>query len=144
MNAAVLIPAGEHHRGGRVGWLQSQCPVRPMPVVVVDVDPEYSFEMLAPDDQQPVEILGADGPDPALRVSVGVRCLDWRQHHIRALGAEDLVERSAELPVTVADEEAHPAPLLLHACKRLRACWVTQAASGLAVTPAKCTTLVSS
>ena len=32
MNAVVLVPADEHHRGGRVGWLQAQCPMRPMPV----------------------------------------------------------------------------------------------------------------
>jgi hypothetical protein len=113
MNAAVLIPADEHQRGGRVGWSQSQRLMRPMPVEVVDVDPEHSFKMPAPDDQQPVETLGADGPDPALRASVGVRRLDWRQHHVGALRVEDVVKRSAELPVTVADEEAHPAPLLL-------------------------------
>jgi hypothetical protein len=40
MNAVVLIPADELDRGGQVRWSQPQRPMRPMPVVVVDVDPE--------------------------------------------------------------------------------------------------------
>jgi hypothetical protein len=73
MNAVVLIPADELDRGGQVRWSQPQRPMRPMPVVVVDVDPEHSLEMSAPDNQQPVEALGADGPDPPLRAGVGPR-----------------------------------------------------------------------
>jgi hypothetical protein len=59
MNAGALILADELHGGGRVWWSQSQRPMRPMPVVMVDVDPEHSLEMLSPDDQQPVNALGA-------------------------------------------------------------------------------------
>jgi hypothetical protein len=46
MNAVVLILADELHRGGQVRWSQCQRPMRPMPVVVVNVDPEHSREML--------------------------------------------------------------------------------------------------
>jgi hypothetical protein len=142
MNAAVLIPAEEHHRGRRVGWLHSQRPMRPMPVVVVDVDPEHSFMMLARDDQQPVETLGLDGPDPALRAR-------WRwapglaQHHVDALRAEDVVERWAELPVTVADEEAHPASLLLQYLREVAGLLGYPGVVGVGWYPAKCTNLVS-
>src|SRR5262245_57159351 len=79
-----------------------------------------------------------------LRASVGVRCLDWRQHHFGVLCAEDVVERSAELPDMVADEEAHPASLLLQCLRAVEGMRGYEAPSGLAVTPAKCTKLVSS
>jgi hypothetical protein len=40
-------------------------------VEVVDVCREDSFEVAAVEDQEPVEALAADAPDPALHVRVG-------------------------------------------------------------------------
>ncbi len=40
--------------------------MRPLAVVVVDVDAEHAFEVTAVEDQQPVETLGTYGPDEAL------------------------------------------------------------------------------
>jgi hypothetical protein len=103
MNAGALTPADEQHRSGRVGWLQSRRPMRPVRVVVADVDPEHPFEMLAPHEQQPVEALGTDSPDPPLRVGVGVGCLHWCDQYLGVLRAEHIVEPTAELGVTIAD-----------------------------------------
>jgi hypothetical protein len=66
-------------RGGR-GWrLQPERPVRTMDVVVGAIDPEDLFQMTSPDDQEPVETLGADRAYPPLRMGVRVRRLDWRE-----------------------------------------------------------------
>ena len=54
-----------------------------------------------------------------------------------ALGGEDGVEGRGELGVSVTDEELdRRSPARRVPCERLRACWVTQSATGLAVTPA--------
>ena len=86
-----------------------------MSVVVLDIDPEDLFQVTTADGQQPVQALGADGTDPALRVGVRVRRLDRRDEHLGTLGAEHVVEPTTELGVPVADEEAHlPALLAQH------------------------------
>jgi hypothetical protein len=83
-----------------------------------------------PDDEQPIQALGTNCPDPALCVGVRVRRLDRRQHDVGALRAEHVVEAVVELRVTVAQQEAPPASLLSNTSSRLRACWVTHAALG--------------
>ena len=55
--------------------------MRPAAVVVIGVDAEDAFEVPAPEDQQPVEAFAADAADPALHMSVRVRCLDGRADH---------------------------------------------------------------
>ena len=47
--------------------------MRPLAVVVVDVDAEDAFEVAPIQDQQPVQALGAHGSDEALRDRVGER-----------------------------------------------------------------------
>jgi hypothetical protein len=47
--------------------------MRPLPVVVVDVDAEHAFEMSAVEDQQPVKTFRADAADEAFRDRVGLR-----------------------------------------------------------------------
>ena len=78
MNAAfsTLIHDGQY--GGRIRRLELQRPVRPVPVVVLDVDSEDLLVVPATHDQQPVKALGPYRPDPALGVGVGVRRLHWR------------------------------------------------------------------
>jgi hypothetical protein len=58
-------------------------------------------------------------------------------------GAEYVVEAGGELRVPVTEQEAYRRPRSSSTSNRLRACWVTQRLSGLAVTPARCTRLVS-
>ena len=58
-----------HHRHGRT---VTEAAVRTAPVVVLDVDAENADQLLAADDQQLVQTLSADRPDPALGNGVGV------------------------------------------------------------------------
>jgi hypothetical protein len=53
--------------GGSVRRLKLERPVETVPVVVLDIDPKDPLQMAAPNDQQPVQALGADRPHPALR-----------------------------------------------------------------------------
>jgi hypothetical protein len=59
----------------------------------------------AAEDEDPVEAVGAGGVDPALGEGVCIWRLDRRADHFDALGAEDLVERVAELGVAIVDED---------------------------------------
>ncbi len=108
--------------------------MRPLAVVMVDVDPEHAFEVSAIEDQQPVETLSAHSPDEALRDRVRLRCPHGCLHGPDAFAVEDLVEGGAELAVAVPDQDADT--LVREVRPRLRACWVTQAPVGLAVQPA--------
>jgi len=53
---------------------------------MVDIDAKHVLELAAAEDQQPVEALETDAADPALGVSVRVRCLDGRCGSRRFLG----------------------------------------------------------
>jgi hypothetical protein len=77
-----------------------------------DVDAQHPLQVSAADDQQPVQALGEDRADSALRERVGVGCLDWGQDHVGALGAEEVVEGPAELGVPVAQQELDASSLL--------------------------------
>jgi len=67
MDLALLILANDGQPGRRIWRLQSKRPMWPVPVVVLDVDPKDLLEVAASDDEQPVQALGADRADPALR-----------------------------------------------------------------------------
>src|SRR6266536_908399 len=70
------------------------------------VDVEHVFELAAVDDQDPVEALSSERPDPALGVSVRIRRSDRRPDDLHAFAAEHVAERAAELAVAVVNEEA--------------------------------------
>jgi hypothetical protein len=80
--------------------------MRPLAVVVVDVDTEHAFEVTPVEHEQPVQALGAHGTDEALRDRVRLRCSHRSLHDPDALAAENLIERAAVLAVAVADQEA--------------------------------------
>ncbi len=118
--------------------------MRTMRVVVVDVVRENSFEVVAVEDQEPIEALTADAPDPTF--GEGVRA--WRAYRCPddpdRLGTEHLVEGSSELLVAVVDQEPdrlRPAGERLDDVAR---CWVAHSPVGFAVTPAKFTFRVAS
>jgi hypothetical protein len=75
--------------------------VRPVLVVVPAVHGENVLEAVAAEDEDAVKAVAPDGGDPALGVDVRVRRLHGRADHIESLGAEDLVEGVAELPVAI-------------------------------------------
>jgi hypothetical protein len=79
--------------------------MRPVPVVVLDVDAESALQMRARADQHPVQALAAEGADPPLRERVCLRRLDRGADGLQALGLEHLVEGGAELGVSIVDHE---------------------------------------
>jgi hypothetical protein len=78
-----------------------------MLVVMLDVHLEHLLQVPAPDDQQPVQALGADRADPPLRECVGVGRLHRRAQHLGALGTDHVIEPATELRVTVAHKKVH-------------------------------------
>jgi hypothetical protein len=65
-----LIVADEGRSGAWVRRLKAKRPVRPMGVVVLNVDSEHVLEVAASEDQQPIQALGPDGADPPFCVRV--------------------------------------------------------------------------
>ena len=76
----------------------------PVCVVVAAVDAEHVLEMPATEDEYSVEAVGANRAYPTLGEGVCVRRLDRRADHLDAFRPEDLVERAAELGVSIMDE----------------------------------------
>ncbi len=79
--------------------------MRPLAVVMVDVDAKHAFEVTAVEDQQQVQTLRTYGSDEALRDRVCLRRAHGSLHRSDALTAEDLVEGTAVLAVAVADQD---------------------------------------
>src|SRR5713226_9015784 len=118
--------------------------MRPMTVVVVDVDAEHLLELSPADDQDPVEAVAADGADQrsanafACGARNGVRMISTPSLRKTSSKARlNLLSRSwIRNRADVARSESDQA-----SC---RACWVVQRPSGFAVQPAKCTRRVPS
>ena len=89
--------------------------MRPVRVVVLGVDAQHPFEMTAADDQQPVEALPPQAPDPALGVRPRPRRPHRRLDDTDAVGTEHLVEVARELAISVADQVAHAHALVVEA-----------------------------
>jgi heme-degrading monooxygenase HmoA len=92
-------------RRGRVWRSEVQRAMWPMAVVVVDEDSEHAVEVALIDDQQPVEALGADGPDEALCDRISLRRPHGRLDDLDAFAGEHGVKVARELAVAVADQE---------------------------------------
>src|SRR6266508_2850311 len=102
-------------RRGRVWRSEVQRAMWPMTVVVVDEGSEHAVEVALIEDQQPVEALGANGPDEALCDRISLRrphgCLD----DLDAFAGEHGVKVARELAVAVADQEPkRRRPLVKH------------------------------
>jgi hypothetical protein len=108
--------------------------MRPLAVVVVDVDAKHAFEVTAVEDQQPVQTLGTYAPDEALRDRVCLRRSHRRPHDPRALATDDFVEGAAVLAVAVADQE--PDALLGEVEAEVARLLVTKSPLGFLVQPA--------
>jgi hypothetical protein len=105
MHPAWLTVADDPQVGGWTRRLQSERPVGTVVVVVGDVDLEHLLKVPAAHDEQPVQALGPDRPDPALGVGVGVGRLHRRHKRLGSLRREDVVEGAGELRIPIADEE---------------------------------------
>ena len=95
------------------------------------------------DDQEAVEEFAAEGADEAFGDRVRPRCPHWRLDDPDVDRGEDGVEGGGELGVAVADKEPEMRPASSRSMSRLRACWVSQAPVGWAVTPRMCTRRVA-
>jgi hypothetical protein len=104
----------------RSRWLEVERAVRPLGVVVLDVDTQDTFEVAAVEDQQPVEALDADGFDEPLGDGVCLRRPDRRLDDPDASSAERLVEEAAVL--AVASRIRNRMPSSANSRPRLRAC----------------------
>jgi hypothetical protein len=144
VNSERLVYAGERQSDDWIRRLQPERPVRPVSVIVLDVDPQHLLEVPASEDQQPVQALGPYRPDPALRMGVRVRCLHRRDEHLGALSAEHVVEAAGELRVAVAQHEAPPSSSLAEHQQQVAGLLGDPTPLGLAVTPARWTRRVSS
>jgi hypothetical protein len=96
-------------RGSPGGRCLAEGTVRPVGVVVVDVDREDEVELAAVDDQDPVEELPAEAADPSLGDRVRSGRADRGAHDLDAFGTEHGVERGGELAVAVPDQVLEPA-----------------------------------
>ena len=117
--------------------------MRPMAVVVVDVLSEDGFELTPVEDQHPVETLAADGADEALGKAlargarIGVRMVRIRsEQNTSSKPVVNLASRSRTKNLTGSVRSAST-------MVRFRACWTTQASTGLAATPLMYTRRVS-
>jgi hypothetical protein len=76
-------------------------------VVVLRVGAKDTFEMPPSKHKQPVQAFGAGRPHPAFRERVRSRCSHWSLYDLHVFATEDLIERAAELGVSVMDQESH-------------------------------------
>ena len=125
-----LILAGQGQPDGWIRRLQLERSVRPMSVVVVDIDTQDLLKVSAADNQQPVQTLGTHRADPTLRIGVGVRGADRRPDHRDALRGQHRVEGRRELGIAIVDEEAGGRALVLQRPGQITCCWATHAAVG--------------
>ncbi len=77
----------------------------PLPVVVRHELVEGAEQPTLPEQDQAVETLRADRAHEALRVGVGIRRLDRRQHDPHARALDDAAESVGPRGVSIADED---------------------------------------
>ena len=82
---ALLTLPNDGQSSGSVWRLKLERPVGTMPIVVLDVDTKDLLQMTAPNDQQPIQALGADGADRPLCVDVRGRRPHRRYQHLGTL-----------------------------------------------------------
>ena len=80
-----MISADGGQPSGSVRCLKSEGAVWTMPVVVLGGDPQDLRQVPSADHQQPIQALGADRADPALRDGVRVGRLHRREHYLGLL-----------------------------------------------------------
>ncbi len=102
--------------------------VRTVHVVMVDVLGQHRLQLLASEDEHPVQHLASllasedehpvqhlasNGAHPPLRVGVRPRRPHRRDEHLHRLGGKDRIERGGELGIPVAEHQPEPTDALL-------------------------------
>src|ERR1019366_8492232 len=98
-------PGSRGHFAERCGHFEPEAAVRPMLVVMPNVVAKDGFEVVATENEHPVEALFTNGPYPPLRDRVRTRRSDGRLDHLDTFGGEHVVEAGGELRVAVSDQE---------------------------------------
>ena len=78
----------------------------PMAVVVVDEDANDVLEMLAVEDQEPIQTLRANGPPEPFRDTVCLRRAKRRANDLYPIALKDSVKTLGELLIPIANQEA--------------------------------------
>src|SRR5258705_13501616 len=78
----------------------------PMAVVVVDEDANDVLEMLAVEDQEPIQTLRANRPHESFRNTVCLRRAKRRANDLYPIALKDPVKTLGELLVPIANQEA--------------------------------------
>ena len=134
----VLVLLADHRlSGGRVWRLKPQRSMRTVLVVMPDIDPKDLLKVAAPNNEQPVQTLGADRAHPALGVRVRPWCPHWRDEDLGAFVADHVVEGAGELRVAVAQHKAQPTFSFAEHHQQVASLLGTQPLLGLVVTPAR-------
>jgi len=103
-------------------------------VVMLDVETEDALELLAIDDQKPVETFAAERANPALRVRVRLRRSERSADDLDVLAPEDLVK--AEVNLLSRSWNRNPIGGRSGSNQAIcRACRAVQAPSGFGVQP---------
>jgi len=89
--------SGDAANGAGIGCGESKSPVRPVPVVVTDVDNQDMFEVGAADNENVVEALSPDGADPMFGVGVRDRGPHRRADDMGTNRTPHVVEGPGEL-----------------------------------------------
>jgi hypothetical protein len=108
-----------------------------MAVVMVNEDANDQLEMLAVEDQEPIQTLRANRPHKPFRDTVGLRSAKRRANDLYPIAPEDLVETLGELLISIANQEAERFLRTANVHVSCRACRVTHGPLGLGVHPAK-------
>jgi hypothetical protein len=117
--------------------------VRSLLVIVADIAAQQPPQMALAKHQRPVQALHLHGLDPPLGVGVRLRRPNRRAQHLSSL-AEHLVEERVNLASWSRSRNRIDNCRSFSSIVAFLACWVTQAESGLAVTPTATTRLVLS
>ena len=81
--------------------------VRSCVVVILDVRRQNSIQVTLVEDQDSIEALLSDRPDPTLGKRICIWRPHWRSDDCDILRPEDRVERHRKLGVAVMDQESH-------------------------------------
>ena len=104
-----------------------------MAVVVVDEDANDLLEMLAVEDQEPIQTLRANRPHEPFRDAVGLRRAKRRANDLHPIALEDPVKTLGELLIPIANQEAERFLASANVHVSCRACCVTHGPLGLGV-----------
>src|SRR5919204_3532742 len=106
--------------------------MRPLGVVVADVDAKDVLELATVEDQQPIEAFASERADPPFDVGVRVRCPDRCPYRLHAHVLKDAIECPAlNFASRSWIRNRTRWPRSSRSIRRLRACCSIQAPSGL-------------